>query len=387
MKSTLSNTQTYLKDNTPLVIIDNVINALQKIPSKTISVVVTSPPYWNLRDYNNSNQIGNEPTPQLYVDKIALVGSHILRVLKDDGVYFLNLGDTYVNKSLQMIPQKIAIEMQSQGWLIRNQIIWYKPNHMPSPVKNRFSNTYEVIFFFSKNDWEKKVNFNLDAVRIPHKSNFIEQTPKGDYLGKFKWETKNVGASPAGRLASNDEKYTVKRKIESTQKEISLFLRNALNNNNLGINDLIKKLGTDKYKHKAGHWFRNDAGGSYPTKEDWIKLKNILQFEDKFDKQMTTEYRELQKVKNHPKGKNPGDLFVSNTAKNKDKHFAVFPESIPKLAIKSCCPKDGIVLDPFAGSGTTGLVAKSLNRKSILIDIQKDYLNLMDKKIKGIRVL
>ena len=68
--------------------------------------------------------------------------------------------------------------MQEQGWLIRNQIIWYKPYHMPSLVKNRFSNTYEVIYFFTKNDWEKKVYFDLDTIKIPHKSNFKKRNPK-----------------------------------------------------------------------------------------------------------------------------------------------------------------------------------------------------------------
>ena len=145
------------------LMIDDVLEAIKKIPDKSISTVVTSPPYWNLRDYKDNRQIGNEKNPLEFVNKIALVGKEILRILKDDGAYFLNIGDTYVDQSLQMIPQKIAIKMQEQGWLIRNQIIWYKPNHMPSPVKNRFSNTYEVIYFFTKNDWEKK-NINIKRV-------------------------------------------------------------------------------------------------------------------------------------------------------------------------------------------------------------------------------
>ncbi|TXJ44480.1 site-specific DNA-methyltransferase [Brachyspira aalborgi] len=119
------------------LMIDDVLEAIKKIPDKSISAVVTSPPYWNLRDYKDNRQIGNEKNPLEFVNKIALVGKEILRILKDDGAYFLNIGDTYVDQSLQMIPQKIAIKMQEQGWLIRNQIIWYKPNHMPSPVKNR----------------------------------------------------------------------------------------------------------------------------------------------------------------------------------------------------------------------------------------------------------
>ena len=88
------------------LMIDDVLEAIKKIPDKSISTVVTSPPYWNLRDYKDKRQIGNENNPLEFVNKIASLGKEILRVLKDDGAYFLNIGDTYVDQSLQMIPQK-----------------------------------------------------------------------------------------------------------------------------------------------------------------------------------------------------------------------------------------------------------------------------------------
>ncbi|HED38216.1 MAG TPA: hypothetical protein ENI76_08225, partial [Ignavibacteria bacterium] len=94
------------KNLVPLILIGDVYECLKKIPSKSISVVVTSPPYWNLRDYESDNQLGRETTPQEYVESIVNVGEEILRVLKDDGAYFLNIGDTYVNQNLQMIPQR-----------------------------------------------------------------------------------------------------------------------------------------------------------------------------------------------------------------------------------------------------------------------------------------
>ena len=183
------------KTITPLVIIDNTTEAVKRIPDKSISVIVTSPPYWNLKDYYNKNQIGAEKKPEEYVEKLLFIFNSFLRILKDDGAFFLNIGDSYANQSLQMIPQRIAIGMQEQGWLIRNQIIWHKPNAMPSPVKNRFSNSYEFIYFFSKNDWEKQIYFDLDSVRIPHKTTQKEQSPKLNYNGKFVGETKNLGQS------------------------------------------------------------------------------------------------------------------------------------------------------------------------------------------------
>ncbi len=383
------------KNLVPLILIGDVYECLKKIPSKSISVVVTSPPYWNLRDYESDNQLGRETTPQEYVESIVNVGEEILRVLKDDGAYFLNIGDTYVNQNLQMIPQRIAISMQERGWLLRNQLVWYKPNHMPSPVKSRFKNTYEPIFFFTKNDWEKKVCFNLDEIRIPYKTQqFDLKFTNGNYNGKFKGNEKNIGASPGGRLSIAGESYIIKRKIKATQNEICDYLRYWRDKRSLKNQDIINVLGQD-YFHTVGHWFRKDAGGSYPSTEDWKNLKKILRFDDKYDKEMTETEKVLQTIRFHPQGKNPGDVidadsipdfFKINTAKTNYKHFAVFPEKIPEIAIKSCCPKDGIVLDPFAGSGTTGLVAKKLKRKSILIDNQKKFLQIMEERIGIIEV-
>ena len=382
--SSLNNFIQLPKNNIPLVIIDDIKKAINKIPDKSISVIVTSPPYWNLKDYYIENQLGSEKNPKEYVDKMVKICNSFLRILKDDGAFFFNIGDSYVEKNLQLIPQKIAIKMQESGWLIRNQIIWHKPNHMPSSVKSRFSNSYETIYFFSKNDWEKKINFNLDEIRIPHKSNTKEQFTKNNYNGKFSGEEKNIGQSPGARISVSNVKYIIKREIEVSQIEIVKYLKKYLIKKNYNILGLAKILGYDNYKHKVGHWFRLDAGFSYPSRRDWILLKKILQFDDRYDKQMTTEYKKQNSVKNHPKGKNPSDLFISNTAKTPEKHFAVFPESIPELAIKSCCPENGIVLDPFAGSGTTGIVAKKYNRKSILIDIQKDFVEIMKKRIGNI---
>ncbi len=93
----------------PNVLIGDVLDCLRKIPDKSINVIVTSPPYWNLRDYEVEEQIGIEENPQEYINKLVKVGNEVLRILKDDGAYFLNIGDSYVDKNLQMIPQRVAI--------------------------------------------------------------------------------------------------------------------------------------------------------------------------------------------------------------------------------------------------------------------------------------
>lgn len=406
------------KTTIPLVIIGDALTVLRSIPDKSINLVITSPPYWSQRDYGVKDQIGNEKTPEEYIEKLLEVAKEIRRVLTDDGAYFLNIGDKYVDKNLQMIPFKLAIEMQRAGWVIRNVIIWHKTNAMPSSIKDRFSTTYEPIFFFVKstdNYLTPEYYFNLDEIRIPHKSKFdtkgaqkslIPETnlpftlsedeykewkdkiPENRYHGKFINQNKvNLGASPGARLSVYGEFYSKQRKYDIDTKlelEIINFLREHRKKKGISIKMIDKLFG---YRYTAGHWFRTDRGGrSLPQPEDWIKLKQILEIKDtKYDKIMTETHYVLQTVRPHELGKNPGDVWSIPTDKLQEKHFAIFPEELPRIAIKACCPKNGIVLDPFVGSGTTLKVAKELGRKSIGIEIQKEYLSIIKKRCGNIQ--
>lgn len=404
-------------DTNPLVLVGDVLFWLKKIPSESISCIVTSPPYWNLRDYYIEGQIGREKNPDEYINNLLEVSKELLRVLKKDGAFFLNIGDTYIDKGLQMIPQRFAYRMINEiktvgkngrkiGWLLRNQIIWHKPDHMPSPAKTRFTNTYEPVFFFTRDDWEKEVYFNLDEIRVPYKSawddnnnyGFPHELSEGEYKkllpeiekkntqlnynGKFKGHEVNIGASPGGRASVTGIRYIKKRKIELPQEIVCDYLREWRKKRNITTTEIDKKLG---YKHTAGHWFRKDAGGSLPTPEDWLELKKLLRFDDRYDKEMTETHYVLQTIRRHPKGKNPGDLWVMKTAKLNQNHFSVFPEELPYRAILACCPPNGIVLDPFAGSGTTGKVANQMNRKSILIELQSKFIEVIKKRCGEIK--
>jgi DNA modification methylase len=345
--------------------------------------------------------------------------------LKDTGAYFLNIGDKYVGKKLMMIPSKVAIGMQNNGWVLRNFIVWYKPNHMPSSVKDRFGTTWEPIFFFVKDTGTyltPEYNFDLDSIRIPHKNNNdekykpkellteeeYEQLPErikklgylprtisveeynklpsklktpgnGDYNGKFKGQKRiNLGASPGARASVLGVYYTRKRKHEPNEVEIIKYLREWRKKKKISIEEIDKKLG---YKYTAGHWFRLDKGGrSLPSPEDWLRLKNILGFDDKYDKIMTEIHYVLQGVQKNPLGKNPGDMWAMKTGTLQDAHFAIFPEELPKRVILATCPKNGIVLDPFAGSGTTAKVAMELGRKSIMIELNPEYVEIIKKR-------
>jgi len=402
------------KDVIPLVLVGDVIERLKDIPDKSINVIVTSPPYWGQRDYEIEGQIGNEKTPEEYINKMLSVADELKRVLADDGGYFLNIGDKYVDKNLQMIPFRLAIEMQKRGWAIRNVLIWRKTNPMPSSIKDRFSNVYEPIFLFVKNPENyltPDYYFDLDSIRIAHKTNgddnhksdlpltlSVEEYDKlknkingngNNYSGKFKNTNKiNLGASPGARLSVYGEFYSKQRKYKidgNLELEIIKFIKEYRKRKRISTKEIDKLFG---YRDTAGHWFRTDKGGRcLPKPEDWFKLKEILEIkEDRYDKIMTEEHYVLQTVKPHELGKNPGDVWDFATGKLQDAHFAIFPEELPKRAILSCCPKNGIVLDPFVGSGTTLKVAKELNRKSIGIELQKNFLKIIEKRCGKVNI-
>ena len=170
------------------IIHGDALQRLKELPDESVNCVVTSPPYWALRDYGDKNQLGLEPDFNEYIRKLCDIFDEVWRVLRKDGTCWVNLGDTYggsnqgygttkrntntgfqdtrdgfyaasknkppmanmMHKSLIMIPSRFAIEMTDRGWILRNEIIWYKPNCMPSSVRDRFTVDFEKVFFFTK---------------------------------------------------------------------------------------------------------------------------------------------------------------------------------------------------------------------------------------------
>lgn len=178
------------------IILGDVTKSLKSLDDEIIQTVVTSPPYWGLRDYGAENQIGQELNPDLYVETMVELFREIKRVLKNDGTVWLNVGDTYVgtghkkdskdpkykdgrngqsialnnkvdglkSKDMIGIPWKLAFALQADGWYLRSDIIWQKPNVLPSPVKDRPVSSYEHVFLLSKS---KQYLYNYDAVKVP----------------------------------------------------------------------------------------------------------------------------------------------------------------------------------------------------------------------------
>jgi len=159
-----------------IVLHGDVYACLDQLDDNSVAVAITSPPYWKQRDYGFEGQIGQEKTPEEYIGRLVVVFSKLYEKMRRDGVFFLNVGDKYLSRygksNLLQIPYRLAYHMIKKGWRLEDVIIWYKPNHMPSPVKDRFTNTYEPVLVLTKSENNIYENSSNNVVKIP-----LQQTP------------------------------------------------------------------------------------------------------------------------------------------------------------------------------------------------------------------
>jgi DNA modification methylase len=356
----------------------NCLDVLSELPEQSVNTCITSPPYYGLRDYGTAewkggdencehtishysdnlkpevdrpfrgnrsacikcgairkdSQLGLEETPEEYVENIVAVFREVRKVLRDDGTVWLNLGDSYASqgggqveqtlrgdenivnshqlgkkgvgtsrnppknykqKDLMGIPWMVAFALRADGWYLRQDIIWHKPNPMPESVKDRCTKAHEYIFLLTKN---KKYYYDNDAIREPH--TWEESKPR-----------------PSG-MERNAQKY--------------------------------------RSKVNYGGGGSGFAGHSGSLKADGTSL-------------------------NHPDGRNKRSVWTVTTKPFKDAHFATFPPELIKPCILAGCPEDGTVLDPFGGSGTTGVVANRYGRNAILIELNDEYAEMSRNRI------
>ena len=142
------------------------LEGLRTLPDASVHCCVTSPPYWGLRDYGHDGQIGLEETPEAYVARMVEVFREVRRVLRGDGTCWINLGDTFASgKQLVGIPWRVAFALQADGWLLRQDIIWHKPNPMPESVTDRCTKAHEYVFLLTKSE---RYFYDANAVKEPH---------------------------------------------------------------------------------------------------------------------------------------------------------------------------------------------------------------------------
>ena len=291
---------------------DNLFH-LTNIPDNSVDMCVTSPPYYNLRDYKNSGQIGAENTVKDFVENLCKVFDEIHRILKPTGSCWVNIGDTYDKKRLLQVPSRFEIAMCDRGWHLRNEIIWSKPNPQPISSKDRFWSNHEKFFWFVKD--VKKYYFNRDAILVPQAEISIRRMFSKNNMSKRK--DFNTTSKEGFAISSNsqDKHYARMREEMGIDKEFN-------------YEELIKS-------------------GKCPTRPEF-------------------------------------DTWNVPSVTYKGAHFAVYPPELIEKPILSCCPEQGIVIDPFMGSGTTGEVAKLNNRRYIGLELNPEYAILANERISKV---
>lgn len=292
------------------------LEVLKTLDDASVHCCVTSPPYFGLRDYGHEGQIGLEDSPDAFVAKLVEVFREVRRVLRDDGTLWLNLGDSYVGsannggvasktmqgtqaatgknlptkggeglkpKDLIGIPWRVAFALQADGWYLRQDIIWHKPNPMPESVQDRCTKAHEYIFLLTKS-------------------------------ARYHYDAEAVAEAAANREPGNKS-------------------------------------------HKHADAAALDASGRSRTK---LGLGSVEASE-------TRNKRSVWTVATHP---------------YKEAHFATFPPALIRPCVLAGCPTGGVVLDPFNGAGTTGLVALSLGCKYVGIELNPEYLEMARRRIE-----
>jgi DNA modification methylase len=338
-------------------------DVLKTLPDESVHCVVTSPPYWGLRDYGHDGQIGLEDTPQAFVDNLLLVLAECRRVLRADGTLWLNLGDSYAagrggtampaetlagglggrgdadahrgrlaqvpnnknpnapiatyqphrnagaiglkHKDLVGVPWRVAFAAQASGWYLRQDIIWHKPNPMPESVRDRCTKAHEYLFLLAKSE---RYYFDQDAITEPVAPSQVGRV-RDDVIGGNKGDA--VHHSPGGRYTTTSGN---KQRVPATERDCP----------------------------------RDGVASGVP----WEGSE-----------------------------RNKRSVWTVTTQPFKDAHFATFPPDLIEPCILAGCPEGGTVLDPFGGAGTTGLVADRHKRDAILIELNPEYAEMARRRI------
>lgn len=300
------------------------LSVLRALPDESVHCIVTSPPYYGLRDYGVSGQIGLEQTPAEYAARLTGVFREARRVLRRDGTFWLNIGDSYAGsgkgkdsedvkrryhyqpgnpalclpktwdgvkpKDMLGIPWMLAFSLRSDGWYLRSDIIWQKTNAMPHSVKDRPNSSYEHIFLLAKS---RRYYFDYRALEVPAKASSKQRYKRGFHGGKY-----TEGAP--GQTAQ-----TINKPQTVSDESIPAMRRGR-------------------------------------------------------------------------------DIWSQPTAVYHGSHFAAYPVELIKPCILAGCPEGGIVLDPFFGSGTTGAAALSLGRRYLGIELNPEYIPLAEKRLEAV---
>lgn len=332
-----------------LIFPGDVREVLAGLPDRFVQTVVTSPPYWGLRDYGVKGQIGQEKTPEEFVAALVTVFREVRRVLKDDGTLWLNLGDSYAGggrnsgrpvgyaskqdtnrgnvasmgtpgivptgckqKDLVGIPWMVAFALRADGWYLRSDIIWAKPNPMPESITDRPTKAHEYLFLLSKSP---KYYYDRNAIKEPYAEDSLER-----YRYKFGGKkSEDIAATGLGRT---------------------------------------RPVGFREYHGQSTKDY-DTAGAQDPSDSK----------------------RRILKSMENGTGRNKRTVWWVNVHPYKGAHFATFPRELVEPCVLAGSRPGDVVMDPFTGSGTVGEVACLRSREFIGIELNPDYIALAEDRI------
>jgi site-specific DNA-methyltransferase (adenine-specific) len=321
----------------PLFFFGDALSILSEISANSIDFCMTSPPYWNKRDYENGG-IGLELDFEEYLNHLLTIFAQVKRVLRNTGSFWLNLGDTYEDKRLVGVPWRIALALiDQQGWMLRNDVIWNKLKG-PDNAKDKLRNTHEYVFHFVKQS--KGFFYDVNAIR---------SKPR---------EARVKNGAVISATGVTGVRY--KRQIELSTALNEVEKQNA----SQALNEMLKRIRRGEIadfrmvirkQQRTTH--SDSASVSGRAKELAQKGFYFLQY--------------------HPDGSKPGDVWdiIPEDTSNRGEHYAAYPEDLCRIPLLATCPEGGIALDPFCGTGTTNLVAMQLGRKSVGIDLSEQYID------------
>jgi DNA modification methylase len=326
----------------PLLLCGDCLEILKRFPEKSIDMVITSPPYWGKREYSNGG-IGLEKESTRFINNLLQVIAEIKRVLKPEGSFWLNIGDTYKNKSLTGIPWRIAIKMiDEQGWILRNEVVWNKVKGGMDNSKDKLGNIHEPLFHFVKSC---KYYYDVDAIRSKPQKAIIKN---GTVIS-----------------ATGVSGIRYKRQIELSTSLTEFEKKNAYQS----LENILREV-------------RNGLTGDFR-----MIIRGQQRVTHSNNTNVSGRAKELEEkgyyfLKYHPNGSKPRDVWdiIPEDTQNRKIHFAPFPEDLCKIPILATCPQNGVVLDPFVGTGTSNAVAYSFGRKSIGIDISEEYIAIANQR-------
>jgi site-specific DNA-methyltransferase (adenine-specific) len=318
------------------ILLGDSLDRLRELPDSSIDAVLTSPPYFRLRNYGADGQLGLEPHVDQWIERLVAISDEIRRVLVPTGTYWLNLGDTYAThqsqgagrKSLMMAPERLALRLQQSGWIIRNKIVWAKPNPMPTSIKDRLNCTYELVYVLAK---QPGYFFDLDAIRQPHRSTATKPRALKD-RGREAWRGPN--------------------------------------------GDTVVGLDVLKAEGRVGHPLGKNPGDVWQIATSAVRGHHAV-----FPIQLAS--RAIQAgcpEARCTRCRLPWSRRVIRALGGTAVRTALAP-----TCVCTAPPEAGLVLDPFFGSGTSAVTAEQLQRDWLGIELNPDFAALAQTRIAKAR--